>query len=88
MSIIQEFLSKVQAIHKTGAATEHSYRSTFEFLFAELDDQIVALNEPKRVQCGAPDFIINQGDIVIGHLEAKDLHIERKSRVQYKYVTR
>lgn len=75
MSIVQEFLSKVQAIHNTGAATEHSYRSTFEFLFSALDDEIVALNEPKRVQCGAPDFIINQGDIVIGHVEAKDLHI-------------
>ena len=30
---------------------------------------------PKRVKCGAPDFIIQLGDIVIGHVEAKDLHI-------------
>lgn len=75
MSIIGEFLSKVQAIHKTGEATEHSYRSTFEFLFAALDDDVTALNEPKRVKCGAPDFIVQQADIVIGHLEAKDLHI-------------
>lgn len=75
MTIVGDFLSKVDAIYKTGAATEHSYRSTFEFLFASLEDDIVALNEPKRVKCGAPDFIINKGDIVIGHVEAKDLHI-------------
>lgn len=73
MTVISDFMSKVQAIHKTGAATEHSYRSAFEGLFASLG--ATALNEPKRVKCGAPDFIVSQGEIVIGHVEAKDLHI-------------
>jgi predicted helicase len=75
MALISDFMAKVQAIHATGAATEHSYRSAIEFLFSGLDENTTALNEPKRVKCGAPDFIINQGDIVIGHVEAKDLHI-------------
>lgn len=73
MSIISDFISKVQSIHVMGNATEHSYRSAFEGLFASLG--VVALNEPKRVKCGAPDFIISMGGIVIGHVEAKDLHI-------------
>ncbi|MFP5510972.1 MAG: type ISP restriction/modification enzyme [Alphaproteobacteria bacterium] len=73
MSVISDFLSKVQSIHATGNATEHSYRSAFEALFAALG--VTALNEPKRVKCGAPDFIISSGEIVIGHVEAKDLHI-------------
>ncbi|MEH6646295.1 type ISP restriction/modification enzyme [Sulfitobacter sp.] len=75
MALISDFMAKVQAIHATGEATEHSYRSAIEFLFSGLDENTTALNEPKRVKCGAPDFIINQGDIVIGHVEAKDLHI-------------
>ncbi|SPF75216.1 hypothetical protein ALP8811_00202 [Aliiroseovarius pelagivivens] len=75
MSCIENFLTKVIQVHQTGNATEHSYRSAFEALFAELGDNITALNEPKRVKCGAPDFIVQEGDIVIGHLEAKDLHI-------------
>lgn len=75
MSVIHEFLSKVQAIYKTGAATEHSYRSSLEFLFGSLTEGITALNEPKRVKCGAPDFIIQRGDIAIGHVEAKDLNV-------------
>ena len=33
------------------------------------------MNEPKRVRCGAPDFIIQRKDIVIGHVEAKDLDV-------------
>lgn len=73
MSLISGFLSKIQAIHATGSATEHSYRSAFEALFADLG--VTALNEPKRVKCGAPDFIVSKGDIVVGHVEAKDLHI-------------
>ena len=73
MTLISDFISKVQAIQKTEAATEHSYRSAFEGLFASLGAK--ALNEPKRVKCGAPDFIVSQGEIVIGHVEAKDLHI-------------
>lgn len=73
MSIIQDFLSQISIIFKTGSATEHSYRSSFESLFKRLDDNISALNEPKRVECGAPDFIIQRGDLVVGHLEAKDV---------------
>ena len=73
MSVISNFISKVQSIHATGNATEHSYRSVFEALFAALG--VTALNEPKRVKCGAPDFIISTGKIVVGHVEAKDLHI-------------
>lgn len=75
MKIIEEFVSKVIATNKTGAATEHSYRPDLQALFNSLADGITALNEPKRVACGAPDFIIQRGEIVIGHVEAKDLGI-------------
>jgi len=73
MSALQAFLSSIQSKYKTGSATEHSYRSAFEALFADFG--VVALNEPKRVACGAPDFIISKGEIVIGHLEAKDIDV-------------
>lgn len=75
MSIISEFIARVQAVYKTGAATEHSYRSAIEQLISSLNEGVIALNEPKRVACGAPDFIIQRGDIVVGHIEAKDLGI-------------
>lgn len=75
MSIISDFLTRVQSVHKTGSATEHSYRPALEALFSSLAEEVTALNEPKRVACGAPDFIIQRGEIVIGHVEAKDLDI-------------
>ncbi|MGV0998223.1 MAG: type ISP restriction/modification enzyme [Fluviibacter sp.] len=75
MSIIPDFIARVQAVYKTGAATEHSYRSAIEQLISGLNAKVIALNEPKRVACGAPDFIVQRGDIVIGHIEAKDLGV-------------
>ncbi|MDO8862913.1 type ISP restriction/modification enzyme [Haliea sp. E1-2-M8] len=75
MSVIKEFLDQVIKTYKTGSATEHSYRPAFVDLFYGIDEGITALNEPKRIKCGAPDFIITQGEIAIGHVEAKDLHI-------------
>lgn len=73
VKIIEDFVRKVVAIYNTGVATEHSYRSALEALFGSLDESVSALNEPKRIACGAPDFIIRRGEIVIGHVEAKDI---------------
>lgn len=73
VQIIEEFIRNVIATNKTGQATEHSYRPALQALFNSLADDISALNEPKRVACGAPDFIIQRGEIVVGHAEAKDL---------------
>lgn len=75
MKLIDDFLKKVLAIYKTGVATEHSYRSAIEALFSGLNPDISALNEPKRVACGAPDFIVQRGQLVIGHIEAKDIGV-------------
>lgn len=77
--LIHAFIEEVSRIHQTGSATEHSYRSAIEALFRKLDDEVQALNEPKRVQCGAPDFIVQRGGIVIGHIEAKDLDVGLRS---------
>lgn len=70
---IEKYLAEVQRIHKTGVATEHSYRGAIQSLLSQISDNVTALNEPKRVACGAPDFLINRGNITIGHAEAKDL---------------
>jgi hypothetical protein len=73
MSVVSEFISQVQKSHATGMATEHSYRPAFQKLFSDLG--VRALNEPKRIACGAPDFIVLRNDLAIGHLEAKDLSV-------------
>ena len=44
-----------------------------------MDQDVTALNEPKRVKCGAPDFIVSQKQIVIGPIEAKDIDVAIRS---------
>ena len=73
---LKEFLAEIRARYRQGDATEHTYRSALEQLFKNTQDGIDAINEPKRVEGGAPDFIIKRGDITVGHVEAKDLDID------------
>ena len=72
---IQGFLNDIEGIYKTGAATEHSYRADLQKLLSSIAPDVTALNEPKRVKCGAPAFLVSQGGIVIGHVEAKDIPV-------------
>ncbi len=76
--MLNDFLSEVMAVHQAGDATEHSYRPALKKLFDSIHTKVTAQNEPKREKVGAPDFVFRRGDIVIGHCEAKDLHIDLK----------
>jgi len=73
---IKDFLLEVAQIRKTGVATEHSYRAALQKLLDSIAAGVRAVNEPKPVECGAPDFIVQRGDLVIGHIEAKDLPMD------------
>ncbi|MFN5767054.1 MAG: DNA methyltransferase, partial [Pseudanabaena sp.] len=70
---IQAYLQEVMQIYQKGNATEHTYRPALKKLLESFDNNILAVNEPKRSACGAPDFWIGQGALEIGHLEAKDI---------------
>jgi len=71
--IIKSYLGKIDREFKTGRATEHTHRPALKDLIEELDSKIKATNEPKRVECGAPDFILRRDGLSIGYMETKDL---------------
>lgn len=75
VEIISNFVSKVIATCTTGAASEDSCYSAIEALFSGLDNSIKAMTEAKRVACGAPDFIVQRGEMVIGHVEVRGIGI-------------
>ncbi|CAD5960155.1 Adenine specific DNA methyltransferase [Planktothrix tepida] len=76
---IQAYLQDVTQIYQKGNGTEHTYRPALKKLLESFGNDILAVNEPKRIACGAPDFWIGQGALEIGHLEAKDIGISLKS---------
>lgn len=76
MSIISNFISAVQTVHKTGIAREHAYRPALHDLLKALADDLTPVNDAAKTQVGAPDFIVLRGEIAIGHLEAKDIDLD------------
>jgi len=71
--VIKSYLAKIDREFKTGKATEHTHRPALKDLIESLDSRVSATNEPKRVECGAPDFILRRDGLSIGYVETKDL---------------
>jgi predicted helicase len=68
-----EYLKRIEQALRAGNATEHTHRPALKSLIESLGAGITATNEPKRVKCGAPDFVITRGEIPLGYIEAKDV---------------
>ncbi len=73
---INDYLKSVKNLYKGGKATEHSYRGDLKKLIENLVPGINATNEPKRIKCGAPDYIIERKKIPVGYIEAKDVGVD------------
>jgi predicted helicase len=69
------YLKSVDARLRAGNATEHTYRGDLEALLRELTTGLDVTNEPKRVACGAPDYILTdkKSKLPVGYVEAKDI---------------
>ena len=74
---IKSYLKSIERELMAGNATEHTHRPALKTLIESLAPKIKATNEPKRIECGAPDFVISRlpDNFTIGYLEAKDVGI-------------
>lgn len=72
--IVKTFTQEIVQQYQTGHAREHAYRPALEVLFKEIT-KLSVVNEPKRSEYGAPDFVFLKGDIIIAYAEAKDITI-------------
>ena len=71
---LKEYISTVSQKYRDGNATEHSYRGALEQLMQTLLPKLRIVNEPKRVKCGAPDYIASRKDgMPVFYIEAKDI---------------
>ncbi|MDR0473385.1 MAG: hypothetical protein LBH43_06915, partial [Treponema sp.] len=64
---ITQYITEVDKIYRGGNATEHSYRPTLKTLFENLTKGLTITNEPKHIECGAPDYIITRNSIPVGY---------------------
>ena len=71
---LKEYISTINQKYRAGNATEHSYRGALEQLIQTLLPKLRIVNEPKRVKCGAPDYIASSKDgMPVFYIEAKDI---------------
>ena len=76
-SPIETYRRTIQRELEAGNATEHTHRPALKTLIEALAPAVTATNEPKRVECGAPDFVVSRkarhGPMTVGYVEAKDV---------------
>ena len=73
MTLIAEYTAKICSAFSRGDATEHTHRPALKELVEELGSGIIATNEPKRQECGAPDLVVTLGHTPLGYIETKDV---------------
>jgi hypothetical protein len=69
--IIDQYIKNISTRFERGNATEHTYRGDLQQLLESMVPKIAATNEPQRISCGAPDYILTKKDIPVGYIEAK-----------------
>ena len=70
---ISEYIKSINQRYRTGISREHSYRGDLQNLLTAMLKNVLVTNEPARIACGAPDFILTHKDIPVGYMEAKDI---------------
>jgi len=75
--LMVDYLKALESEAASGVATEHSYRPALKSLIEGLDKGIAAVNEPKRSECGAPDYLVSNRNLTLVKLggELSALHL-------------
>lgn len=77
---IQNYIDNLDKRFRTGISRELSYRGDLQNLLESLTPGVLVTNEPARIACGAPDYILTRSDIPVGYIEAKDIGADLNSK--------
>ncbi len=70
----KEYIKELDRLYSVGNTTEHSFRGSLQNYLQSLLHGFVVTNEPRRFECGAPDYVITLKNEPIAFLEAKDIN--------------
>lgn len=75
MAGFELYIKRINRLYRSDQTNEHSCRPALhELLEEEPVNFPYVINEPKQVECGAPDFVVMQGGLALGHIETKALN--------------
>lgn len=69
----KEYIKEIDRLYQVGNTTEHSFRGALASYLQSFLKNLVVTNEPRRIDCGAPDYVITQKEVPVAFLEAKDI---------------
>lgn len=69
----KEYIKELDRLYSVGNTTEHSFRGSLQSFLSELLPGYVVTNEPRRQECGAPDYVITKKGVPMAFFEAKDI---------------
>lgn len=72
---LSSYVTTLDTRYRSGIAREHSYRGDLQNILQSVLPNVLVTNEPARIACGAPDYILTQKatGIDVGYIEAKDI---------------
>jgi predicted helicase len=73
LKLLAQYVHTIEKELAVGNATEHTHRPALKTLVEGLAKGVTATNEPQRTECGAPDFLVTKGTLIVGYIEAKDV---------------
>jgi predicted helicase len=85
---ITQYIAELNRIYRAGNATEHTYRPALKRFLENINPDLTVTNEPKRIACGAPDYIVTRGEIPIGYIEAKDIGVDLQGKTNKEQFDR
>ena len=73
LQLIANYIEKLNQRYQAGISREHAYRGDLQHLLEHVLVDVLVTNEPARIKCGSPDYILTKNDIPVGYIEAKDI---------------
>ena len=71
---LDQYIEGISKRYALGNYTEHTFRGDLQQLLETLVPGISATNEPQRIKCGAPDYVLMKREIPVGFIEAKNIN--------------
>ena len=74
-------MKKQSDLYVSKRAGEHAYRGDLQKLLEGLiEKNIKIINEPNKIKCGKPDYMLIRDDIELGYIETKDIGKDLNSK--------
>ncbi len=85
---VEKYIAEVAKLAKAGVTAEHPFRPALTTLLQSLAPTLIPVNDGKRTECGAPDFVVqNKDGAGVFFVEAKcigDDDLDGKKRSGHK----